>query len=298
MCFTNLANQDKLSCLQTNHFFASEVPENDDSPILPGLPDDVAKHCLALVPRSNVPTIGGVCKRWRSFIQSKEFITVRKLAGMVEEWLYFLTMDTEGEGTHWEFMDRPSHKCQAFPPMPGPVKAGFEVVVLNGKLLVIAGYSTTDRSTFASAERVSGARDGVYVMGGRSSFTIGNSKFVDVYDPEVHGWGEFKNDSVMVAAHAVLGKKLFCMEWKNQRKLAIFCSEDNSWKMVPLPLTRSSSVDFRFGIFDEKLLLFSLEAGPSYQTLLYDPNAAKGSEWQISDVKPSGVFLCSVTIKA
>ncbi|XLR57403.1 hypothetical protein S83_008075 [Arachis hypogaea] len=135
-------------------------------------------------------------------------------------------------------------------------------------------------------------------MGGRSSFTIGNSKFVDVYDPEVHGWGEFKNDSVMVAAHAVLGKKLFCMEWKNQRKLAIFCSEDNSWKMVPLPLTRSSSVDFRFGIFDEKLLLFSLEAGPSYQTLLYDPNAAKGSEWQISDVKPSGVFLCSVTIKA
>ncbi|XP_016180067.1 F-box/kelch-repeat protein At1g67480 [Arachis ipaensis] len=370
MCFTNLANQDKLTSLQTNHFFASEVLENDDSPILPGLPDDVAKHCLALVPRSNVPTIGGVCKRWRSFIQSKEFITVRKLAGMVEEWLYFLTMDTEGEGTHWEVMDRPSHKCQALPPMPGPVKAGFGVVVLNGKLLVIAGYSTTDRSTFASAEvyqydsllnnwsrlsKMNVARydfacaevnglvyavggygldgeilssaevydpdtdkwtliesvrrprwgcfacslDGkLYVMGGRSSFTIGNSKFVDVYDPEVHSWGEFKNGCVMVTAHAVLGKKLFCMEWKNQRKLAIFCSEDNLWKMVPLPLTGSSSVDFRFGIFDEKLLLFSLEAGPSYQTLLYDPNAAKGSEWQISDIKPSGVFLCSVTIKA
>ncbi|KAL1363541.1 hypothetical protein AAHE18_03G156100 [Arachis hypogaea] len=341
MCFTNLANQDKLSCLQTNHFFASEVPENDDSPILPGLPDDVAKHCLALVPRSNVPTIGGVCKRWRSFIQSKEFITVRKLAGMVEEWLYFLTMDTEGEGTHWEFMDRPSHKCQAFPPMPGPVKAGFEVVVLNGKLLVIAGYSTTDRSTFASAEvyqydsllnkydflfwsrlsKMNVARydfacaevNGlVYVVGGYGLHGEILSS-AEVYDPDtdkwtliesvrrprwVHGWGEFKNDSVMVAAHAVLGKKLFCMEWKNQRKLAIFCSEDNSWKMVPLPLTRSSSVDFRFGIFDEKLLLFSLEAGPSYQTLLYDPNAAKGSEWQISDVKPSGVFLCSVTIKA
>ncbi|MED6210230.1 hypothetical protein PIB30_118578 [Stylosanthes scabra] len=151
-CFTNLANQDKLTCSKTKQFFDSEVPGNDDSPILPGLPDDVAKHCLALVPRSDVPTIGGVCKRWRSFIQSKEFITVRKLAGMIEEWLYFLTMDSEGEGTHWEVMDHPSHKCRSLPPMPGPVKAGFGVVVLNGKLLVIAGYSTMDRTTFASAD--------------------------------------------------------------------------------------------------------------------------------------------------
>ena len=152
MCFTNLANQDKLIPSQSNHCFTSKAPDNDDCPILPGLPDDVAKHCLALVPRSNVPAMGGVSKRWRSFIQSKEFITVRKLAGMVEEWLYFLTMDSEGEGSHWEVMDCLSHKCRSLPPMPGPGKAGFGVVVLNGRLLVMAGYSAVDGTALTSAE--------------------------------------------------------------------------------------------------------------------------------------------------
>ena len=42
----------------------------------------MAEYCLALVPRSNFPAMGVVCKGWRSFIQSKEFTTVRKLAGM------------------------------------------------------------------------------------------------------------------------------------------------------------------------------------------------------------------------
>ncbi|QCD83374.1 hypothetical protein DEO72_LG2g3718 [Vigna unguiculata] len=107
-----------------------------------------------------------------------------------------------------------------------------------------------------------------------------------------------KNGCVMVTAHAVLGKKLFCMEWKNQRKLAIFNPEDNSWKMVPVPLTGSSSIGFRFGILDDKLLLFSLEEEPSYWTLLYDPSAAPGSEWQTSDIRPSGLCLSSVTIRA
>ena len=138
----------------------------------------------------------------------------------------------------------------------------------------------------------------LYVMGGRSSFTIGNSKFVDIYNPERHSWCEIKNGCVMVTAHAVLGKKLFCIEWKNQRKLAIFSPEDNSWKMVPVPLTGSSSIDFRIGILDEKLLLFPLEAETAFQTLLYDPNASLGSEWQTCDIRPSGLCLCCVTIKA
>ena len=137
----------------------------------------------------------------------------------------------------------------------------------------------------------------LYVMGGRSSFTIGNSRFVDVYNPKRHSWNEMKNGCVMVTAHAVVGKKLFCMEWKNQRKLSMFNPEDNSWKMVPVPLTGSSSIGFRFGIVDGKLLLFSLKNEPEYRTLLYDPNAAPGSEWKTSDIKPSGLCLCSVTIK-
>uniref|UniRef100_A0A5B7BG29 F-box domain-containing protein n=1 Tax=Davidia involucrata TaxID=16924 RepID=A0A5B7BG29_DAVIN len=370
MCFSTSVQQDNPSRSKCNSRLTSLVGNDFHSPILPGLPDDVAKHCLALVPRSNFPAMGGVCKRWRLFIQSKEFITVRKLAGMLEEWLYVLTMDAEGKGSHWEVLDCLGHKHQLLPLMPGPVKAGFGVVVLNGKLLVMAGCSMINGSGTASADvyqydsclnswsklaKMNMARydfacaevngmvyavggygmDGeslssaemynpdadkwtlieslrrprwgcfacgfegkLYVMGGRSSFTIGNSRFVDVYNPEMHTWCEMKNGCVMVTAHAVLGKNLFCMEWKNQRKLAIFNPEDNSWMMVPVPVTGSSSIGFRFGILGGKLLLFSLEEGPGYHTLLYDPNAAPGSEWQTSQIKPSGLCLCSVTIKA
>lgn len=140
------------SVRKTSSCSLSQVDDDFDCPVLPGLPDDIAKHCLALVPRSHFPTMGGVSRRWRSYVKSKEFIVVRKLAGLVEEWLYVLTMDAEGDGTHWEVLDCLGNKRSDLPPMPGPVKAGFGVVVLNGKLIVMAGYSMIDGVGSASSD--------------------------------------------------------------------------------------------------------------------------------------------------
>lgn len=151
MCFSNLIDQDTTTHSKKDSFLTSQVADDFHSPILPGLPDDVAKYCLALVPRSNFPTMGGVSKRWRSYIKSKEFITVRKLAGLLEEWLYVLNMDGEGKGSHWEVMDCFGQKHHLLPPMPGPIKSGFGVVVLNGKLLVIAGCFDIDTDGTRSA---------------------------------------------------------------------------------------------------------------------------------------------------
>ncbi|KAA8533297.1 hypothetical protein F0562_033170 [Nyssa sinensis] len=296
MWFSSSVQQDNPTRSKSNSCLTSQGADDFHGPILPGLPDDVAEYCLALVPRSNFPAMGGVRKRWRLFIQSKEFITVQKLAGMLEEGLYVLVMDAEGKGSHWEVLDCFGDKHQLLRHMPGPVKAGFGVVVLNGKLLVMAGCSMINGTGLASADvyrydschnswsqlanmnvahydfacaEVNGmvyvvggyGMDGeslssadkwtlieslcrprwgcfacgfagkLYVMGGRSNFTIGNSRFVDVYNPDGHTWREMKNGSVMVTANAVLGKMLSCMEWKNQRKLSIFNPEDNSWKM-------------------------------------------------------------------
>lgn len=177
----------------------------------------------------------------------------------------------------------------------------------DGNILSSAEVYNPETDTWTLIESIRRPRYGcfacgfegkLYIMGGRSSFTIGNSKFVDVYDPKTHTWCQMKNGCVMVTTHAVLEKKLFCMEWKNQRKLSIFNPEDNSWKMVQIPLTGSTSIEFRFGILGEKLLLFSLQQELGYRTLMYDPNAAPGSEWQTSAVKLSGPCLCSVRINA
>lgn len=141
MCFST-ANQKKNP--RTHSKIASQLTPDaqPDSycPILPGLPDDVAKYCLALVPRCDFPIMGAVCKQWRSFIRNKEFITIRKEAGTVEEWLYVLTGDPEGKGSHWEVLGCEGGEHQLLPPMPGPMKAAFGVVVLDGNLLVIAGH--------------------------------------------------------------------------------------------------------------------------------------------------------------
>ncbi|CAO2828960.1 unnamed protein product [Amaranthus hypochondriacus] len=348
----------------------SMVVDDGYVPLLPGLLDDVAKLCLALVPRIQIPTMGAVSTRWRSFIRSKEFITIRKLAGTIDEWLYLLIINEESKSSHWEVLDCFGNKHRVLPHMPGGFKMGFGVVVLHGKLLVMAGRTVSEgpmpptadvyqydsclnsweklssmnvaRFDFACAEVdgmiyvvggygmngeflcsvevynpdtntwtpieslrrprwgcfACGLEGKLYVMGGRSSFTIGNSKCVDVYNPVNHTWCEMKNGCVMVTAHAVLGKKLFCMEWKNQRKLTIFNPKDNSWKTVPVPVTGSLNIGFRFGILDGKLLLFSLNYEPGYRTLLYDPEAAPGFEWNTTDIKPSGSCLCSVTINA
>ncbi|KAJ0443510.1 hypothetical protein HanIR_Chr16g0821551 [Helianthus annuus] len=52
-----------------------------------------------------------------------------------------LTTDAEGDGTHWEVLDSLGNKLSVLPQMSGPMKAGFGVVVLNGKLIVMARYS-------------------------------------------------------------------------------------------------------------------------------------------------------------
>lgn len=337
--------------------------------LIPGLPEDLAKICLALVPRSYFPVMGAVSKRWMSFIGSKEFIAVRKEIGKLEEWIYVLTAEARGKASHWEVLGSLQQTNRILPPMPGPTKAGFGVVVLDGKLFVMAGYAADHgkecvsdevyqydarlnrwgalakmnvaRRDFACAEVngviyvaggfgshgnslssveaydpqqnkwtlieslrrprwgcfACGLNSKLYIMGGRSSFTIGNSRFVDVFDPDRHAWDEIKKGCVMVTSHAVLDKRLFCIEWKNQRSLAIFDPSDNSWQEISVPLTGSSSTRFCLGVLNKKLLLFSQEEEPGYQTLMYDPTALTGSAWHASKLKPSGLCLCSVTIE-
>lgn len=151
MCFTTATQNNR-----TGHSKVSSMQKTQTRdlycPILPGLPDDVAKFCLALVPQSYLPVIGTVCKKWRSFIQSKEFTIVRKEAGKLEERLYVLTGDTEGKGSHWELLGSLGDEQRLLPPMPGPVKAGFGVAVVNGKLLVMAGYSVEVGTKCVSAD--------------------------------------------------------------------------------------------------------------------------------------------------
>jgi len=96
--------------------------------------------------------VGLVCKKWRSFLGSKEFLLERKLGGTLEEWVFVLSTDARTKESHWEAIDSLGNKQRRLPPMPGLSKACFGVAVVDGKLLIAGGYSVAGGSGVVSAE--------------------------------------------------------------------------------------------------------------------------------------------------
>ncbi|KAM0890142.1 hypothetical protein ACQ4PT_027234 [Festuca glaucescens] len=311
--------------------------------------------------------MGAVSRRWRSFIGSREFSTIRKEVRKIEELVYVLAHKSGAKGSRWEVLGE--HKNRTIPPMPGLTKVEFGMVVLYGNLYVMAGYPAVHGKDYVSDEvyqcdaRLNrwsplakmnfarrnfactevngiiyvaggfgsggddlssveaydpqqngwtlidnlrrprwgclayGLNNKLYIMGGRSRFTIGNSRFIDVYDPSRPCWEEIKRGCVMVTSHAVFGKSLFCIDWKDNRSLSVFSPSDSSCEKIPMPLTGRASTRFFLRVHRGKLLLFSQEEKDGDQTMTYDPAAAPGSQWGISELKPSRLCVCSVTIE-
>ena len=148
MCFTPATQERQTRVAKTVSKSIQDDTSNFDSDfddtIIPGLPDDVAKCCLVLIPRRELPLVGLVSKKWREFLRSREFLSIRKEAGKLEEWIYALIRDGEGKGSQWEALTGVGNERITLPKMPGPVKSGFGVVVLDGNLLVISGQFTVN----------------------------------------------------------------------------------------------------------------------------------------------------------
>jgi hypothetical protein len=118
--------------------------------LIPGLPEDIAEICIALVPQRHFPAMGAVSRRWRSFIGSREFSTIRKEVRKIEELVYVLARKSGANGSRWEVLGE--HKNRAIPPMPGLTKVEFGVVVFYGKLYVMAGYTAVHGEDYVSDE--------------------------------------------------------------------------------------------------------------------------------------------------
>lgn len=345
------------------------IKERNES-LIPGLPDDIAKSCLALVPRLHFPAMGCVAKAWKALLQSKEFRSIRKEVGTLEEWLYALKFTEDHTRMCWQVFSTNCNEWNDIPAMPGPLKSGSGFVVIDGKLLVMGGLVGDEVKSTAVADVLlydsalnrwskvasmhnprydfacavldgfvyvvgghgtggrnlssvevydpqtggwthlpslrrarwgcigCGLEGKLFIMGGRSSFTIGHSRIVDVYDPTTGQWEETKNGCVMVLTHAIVDRELFCIEWKNDMKLAVYNAGENSWKKVALPLAGSLSVGFCLANLKGKLLLFPSKEEALCDTYLYDPHASIGAEWQTAAIRPVGSCVCCATIAA
>ena len=46
--------------------------------LIPGLPDDIASHCLALTPRRYHGYLQRVSKKWKAFVTSDAYFAIRR----------------------------------------------------------------------------------------------------------------------------------------------------------------------------------------------------------------------------
>ncbi|KAI3434220.1 F-box domain-containing protein [Psidium guajava] len=110
------------------------------SPLLPGLPDDLAIICLVRVPRIEHRKLRLVCKRWWRLVSSPYFYSTRKSLGLAEEWVYVMKRDRDGRISLHAF-DPTYQLWQPLPPVPSGYSEalGFGCAVLSGYRLYLFG---------------------------------------------------------------------------------------------------------------------------------------------------------------
>ncbi|KAL4349938.1 hypothetical protein AHAS_Ahas10G0092000 [Arachis hypogaea] len=112
----------------------------NQSPLFPGLPDDLAIACLIRVPRVEHRKLRLVCKRWYHLLTSNFFYSLRKSHEVAEEWIYVIKRDRDGK-ISWHAFDPVYQLWQPLPPIPKEYFAalGFGCAVLSGCHLYLFG---------------------------------------------------------------------------------------------------------------------------------------------------------------
>jgi hypothetical protein len=154
-----------------------EAAETDG--LIPGLLDEVALICLALLPSSEWRTARQVCTSWRKLFCSQEgfadLTPVRQRLDSIENWVFVKSANTSAD-TPWRAFELKRGLTKAVPRMPGQgsryswTAAG--VAAAGGKLFC-TGWKD----------------DNIYAFTG-SIFPASLSSFLWVYCPVLNRWSE------------------------------------------------------------------------------------------------------------
>lgn len=183
----------------------------NQSPLLPGLPDDLAIACLIRVPQAEHKKLRLVSKRWQRLLSGNFFYSLRKSLGIAEEWIYVIKRDKDGK-ISWHAFDPVYQLWQPLPPVPKEYSEalGFGCAVLNGCHLYLFGgkdplkgsmrrvvyynartnkwHRAPDmlrRRTFFGSCVINNC---LYVAGGENEGVHRSMRSAEVYDPNKNRW--------------------------------------------------------------------------------------------------------------
>ncbi|XP_008791520.1 F-box/kelch-repeat protein At5g60570-like [Phoenix dactylifera] len=86
---------------------------SSSSPLIPGLPDDIALNCLALAGRSDHGSLACLNARFRSLIKSGYLYELRRRMDVAENWVYLVCDPRE-----WEAFDPGANRWMRLPRIP------------------------------------------------------------------------------------------------------------------------------------------------------------------------------------
>lgn len=190
-----------------------------DQPLIPGVPDDLALRCLAMISHGYHGILETVCRRWRKLLHSAEYSNYKAREGWSGNWLFVLTGGSENQ---WVAYDPEADRWHPLPRIPTShpdlEHLGFSCACVLDKFLLIGGtYGARDpaflnpralttnevfqfdpfrkewrkvasmrtpRSHFACSV----VSDKVYVAGGRNTSSGGGLAVAEVYNPLTDKW--------------------------------------------------------------------------------------------------------------
>lgn len=231
----------------------------DQSPLLPGLPDDLAIACLIRVPRIEHRKLRLVCKRWYRLLAGNFFYSLRKNLGIAEEWIYIMKRDRD-EKISWHAFD-PAHQLwQPLPPVPKEylVAVGFGCAVLSGCHLYLFGgkdpvkgsmrrviyYSARTNKWHRAPDMLRrrhlfGAcviNNCLYVAGGENEGLHRSLRSAEVYDPNKNRWSFISDMSTAMVPFIgiVYDGKWFLKGLGSHRQVLceVYQPETDSWDSV------------------------------------------------------------------
>ncbi|KAM7263154.1 hypothetical protein ACFE04_000837 [Oxalis oulophora] len=214
------------------------VSNNDDKinkiscqPLIPGLPDEIAEHCLLFLPYPYPALLRAVSSSWNRVLKNSEFLLRKKLQ---PHFFVFASKITKKQvQTQWQALDPRSGRWFVLPTMPCPQRMipwsfGCTSLQHPGKLFVLGGlapdgyamdstvvYRTSTNQWYTAAPMSSprffmaaGNVDGKILAAG------GNTFEVECYDPEKDTWTavSFSPSNLFRYTAVTTGSKMYIIE--------------------------------------------------------------------------------------
>ncbi|CAJ2649058.1 unnamed protein product [Trifolium pratense] len=267
----------------------------DNSRLIPSLPDEISVQILARVPRVRYLNLKSVSRAWKVALASSELFCLRKELGTAEEWLYILTKVNDDK-LLWYALDPLSGRWQRLPLMPNvfvedEAKKGLAAIPrrmwnMLGSSIRIADVimnwlrrkDALDRMPFCGCSI--GAVDGcIYALGGFSKASA--MKSVWRYDPVKNCWTEVSPMSVgrAYSKTGILNGKLYVIGGVTRgrgglnplQSAEVFDPHTGTWSPLPnMPFAKAQILPTAF-LAD---LLKPIATGmTSYRGRLYVPQS-------------------------